>query len=135
MPTSPSYWVEEEPEKRNGEGDHRGRSPQAVGHRASRASVLRLWPVSNKIADLVAVEAKMKKATAELKTIVLARGSRPMDIHGVGPVVAARILADVGDITRFADRTGSRPGPAPHPLTPPPVSRMATGSPGPGTGG
>jgi len=46
----------------------------------------------------------MKKATAELKTIVLARGSRLMDIHGVGPVVAARILADVGDITRFADR-------------------------------
>ena len=27
-----------------------------------------------------------------------------MDIHGVGPVVAARILADVGDIARFADR-------------------------------
>ena len=56
------------------------------------------------LADLVAVEAKTKKATAELKAIVLARGSRLMDIHGVGPVVAARILADVGDITRFADR-------------------------------
>jgi transposase len=27
-----------------------------------------------------------------------------MDIHGVGPVVAARTLADVGDVTRFADR-------------------------------
>ena len=27
-----------------------------------------------------------------------------MDLHGVGPVVAARILADVGDVTRFADR-------------------------------
>jgi transposase len=27
-----------------------------------------------------------------------------MDIHGVGPVVAARALADVGDVTRFADR-------------------------------
>src|SRR6185312_12975682 len=87
------------------------------------------------LADLVAVEAKMKKATAELKTIVLARGSRLMDIHGVGPVVAARILADVGDITRFADRNRLRPGPAPHPWTPPPVSRIATGSPGPGTGG
>ena len=46
----------------------------------------------------------MKKATAELKAIVLARGSRLMDLHGVGPVVAARILADVGDVTRFADR-------------------------------
>ena len=56
------------------------------------------------LADLVAVEAKMKKATAELKNLVLARDSRLMDIHGVGPVVAARVLADVGDITRFADR-------------------------------
>jgi transposase len=27
-----------------------------------------------------------------------------MDLHGVGPVVAARVLADVGDISRFADR-------------------------------
>jgi hypothetical protein len=27
-----------------------------------------------------------------------------MDLTGVGPVVAARILADVGDIARFADR-------------------------------
>ena len=35
---------------------------------------------------------------------MLARGSRLMELHGVGPVVAARILADVGDVTRFADR-------------------------------
>ena len=27
-----------------------------------------------------------------------------MNLHGVGPVVAARILADVGDVARFADR-------------------------------
>ena len=55
-------------------------------------------------AELVAVEAKIKKATAELKAIVLARGSHLMDLHGVGPVVAARVLADVGYVTRFADR-------------------------------
>ena len=46
----------------------------------------------------------MKKATAELKVLVEARGSRLMDLPGVGPVVAARTLADVGDIARFADR-------------------------------
>jgi len=57
------------------------------------------------LTELVAVEAKIKKATAELKAIVLDRGSRLMDIHGVGPVVVARILADVGDVTRFADRS------------------------------
>ena len=46
----------------------------------------------------------MKKATAELKAMVIARGSHLMDLRGVGPVVAARVLADVGDVTRFADR-------------------------------
>ena len=59
---------------------------------------------AEELADLVAVEAKMKKSTAELKALVKARGSRLMDLPGVGPVVAARTLADVGDIARFADR-------------------------------
>jgi transposase len=59
---------------------------------------------AEELADLVAVEAKMKNSTAELKVLVKARGSRLMDLHGVGPVVAARTLADVGDIARFADR-------------------------------
>ena len=59
---------------------------------------------AEELADLVAVEAKMKRATAELKVLVKARGSRLMELHGVGPVVAARTLADVGDVARFADR-------------------------------
>ena len=59
---------------------------------------------AEELAELVAVETKIKKATAELKAMVLARESRLMDIHGVGAVVAARILADVGDVARFADR-------------------------------
>ncbi|TWP31683.1 IS110 family transposase, partial [Leekyejoonella antrihumi] len=59
---------------------------------------------AEELAELVAVEVKMKSATAELKAMVLARESRLMDIHGIGPVVAARILADVGDVARFADR-------------------------------
>ena len=46
----------------------------------------------------------MKKANAELKEIALARGSHLMDLRGVGAVVAARVLADVGDVSRFADR-------------------------------
>ena len=59
---------------------------------------------AEELAELITVDAKIKKATAELKSMVLARNSRLMDIHGVGPVVAARILADVGDVARFADR-------------------------------
>ncbi|MFC7496409.1 MULTISPECIES: IS110 family transposase [unclassified Nocardioides] len=56
------------------------------------------------LAELVVIEKKVKANTKELKEMVLARGSHLMDLPGVGPVVAARILADVGDVTRFADR-------------------------------
>jgi transposase len=59
---------------------------------------------AEEIADLVAVDAKLKKMKAELKAAVLARGSTLMEIHGVGPAVASRTLADVGDVARFADR-------------------------------
>jgi transposase len=59
---------------------------------------------AEQLAELVAVEKKIKASTKELKAAVLARGSTLMDLPGVGPVVAARILADVGDVSRFADR-------------------------------
>jgi hypothetical protein len=39
-----------------------------------------------------------------VKAAVLASGSHPMDIHGIGPAGAARILADVGDVARLPDR-------------------------------
>ena len=56
------------------------------------------------LAEMVALNQKIKASTTELKSLVLARGSTLMDLTGVGPVVAARILADVGDVARFADR-------------------------------
>ncbi len=59
---------------------------------------------AEEIADLVALDAKLKKIKAELKTAVVERGSTLMDIYGVGPAGAARILADVGDVARFTDR-------------------------------
>jgi transposase len=59
---------------------------------------------AEEIADLVALDAKLKKIKAELKAAVLARDSSLMDLNGVGPAGAARILADVGDVPRFADR-------------------------------
>jgi transposase len=59
---------------------------------------------AEELADLVAVDAKLKKINAELKGTVLARGSTLLEVHGIGPAGAARILADVGDVARFADR-------------------------------
>src|SRR4029078_4064094 len=56
------------------------------------------------VAEVAAADKKLKAITKELKTMVLASGSTLMDLPGVGPVVAARVLADVGDVARFADR-------------------------------
>jgi transposase len=50
------------------------------------------------------VEKKIKALTKELKEMVLASGSTLMELPGVGPVVAARTLADTGDVARFTDR-------------------------------
>jgi transposase len=59
---------------------------------------------AEQLTELVAVEKNIKALTKELKAMVITRGSTLMDLPGVGPVVAARILADVGDVVRFADR-------------------------------
>jgi transposase len=56
------------------------------------------------LGELVALDKKITASSKELKAMVLARDSTLMDLTGVGPVVAARILADVGDVARFADR-------------------------------
>jgi transposase len=56
------------------------------------------------LADLVVVDGKLKRIKAELLTAIAARGSTLLAIPGVGPAGAARILADVGDVARFADR-------------------------------
>ena len=59
---------------------------------------------ADELADLVAVEKKIKTLTKDLKTIVEASGSSLTTLPGVGTIVAARVLAEVGDVTRFADR-------------------------------
>jgi transposase len=56
------------------------------------------------IGDLDGIDKKLKAADNDLNALVLARGGTLMDLHGVGPSRAARLLAEVGDIRRFADR-------------------------------
>jgi len=56
------------------------------------------------IADLERVYQRRKAADKELKALVAATGTSLMDLHGIGPSGAARLLVEVGDITRFPDR-------------------------------
>ncbi len=59
---------------------------------------------AEQLAELIVVDTKIKTLTKELKVMVLARRSTLMDLPGVGPIVAARTLADVAHVARFADR-------------------------------
>ena len=59
---------------------------------------------AEQVRELVRLDAQMKASKAELTAAVLATGSTLMDLYGVGPVNAARILADVGDIARFPSK-------------------------------
>lgn len=56
------------------------------------------------IAELETIEKKTKAADKDLHELVIARGSTLLDLHGIGPSGAARLLADVGDIHRFGNR-------------------------------
>jgi transposase len=56
------------------------------------------------ISDLELIYQRKKAANKELKELAAATGSTLMDLHGIGPSGAARLLVEVGDITRFPTR-------------------------------
>ena len=60
--------------------------------------------VAELIEDLVRIDRRLKTMKAEQAAAVRERRSTLMDLYGIGPAGAARILADVGDVSRFADR-------------------------------
>jgi transposase len=67
------------------------------------------------IGELETIDKRMKILKKELTDLVTARGSTLLELHGIGPSSAARLLADAGDIHRFAsrDRFASWNGTAP----------------------
>jgi len=67
------------------------------------------------VVDLERVYARNKAANKELVQLVKQTGTGLLDLHGIGPSGAARLLVEVGDITRFptkghfASWTGTAP--------------------------
>jgi transposase len=53
------------------------------------------------IADLERIYARKKAADKELRELINETGTSLMTLNGIGPSGAARLLIDVGDITRF----------------------------------
>ena len=56
------------------------------------------------VAGLERIYSRKKAADKELRELVAARGTSLLGLHGVGPSGAARLLVEVGDLSRFPDR-------------------------------
>jgi transposase len=56
------------------------------------------------ITELAVIDKKIKALNAQLTELVKATGSKLLQLNGIGPSGAARLLGDIGDIRRFASR-------------------------------
>jgi len=56
------------------------------------------------VVDLERIYLRKKQANKELVTLLKTTGTGLLDLRGIGPTGAARLLVEVGDITRFPDR-------------------------------
>jgi len=64
----------------------------------------RRWLASELIHELAVLDKKIKIADAELTELVKTTGSTLQELTGIGPSGSARLLGDIGDISRFASR-------------------------------
>ena len=67
------------------------------------------------IRELEGIDRRIKSADRQLTKVVQQTGSTLMDLTGIGPSGASRLLGDIGDVSRFATRGhfASWNGPAP----------------------
>ncbi len=56
------------------------------------------------VGDLERIYKRKKSADKELRELVVATGTSLLDLPGIGPSGAARLLVEVADITRFPDK-------------------------------
>jgi transposase len=70
------------------------RPPDAAGKARRRVT-------AELIADVERTDARKKTADKELRELIETTGTSLLTLNGIGPSGAARLLIDVGDITRF----------------------------------
>jgi transposase len=56
------------------------------------------------VADLRHVDAKLRESKKKLATAVRASGTTSTEVFGIGPVIAATVIGDVRDVSRFRGR-------------------------------
>ena len=87
------------------------------------------------LTDLRRIDAQRRDVQKKLAAAVQASGTSVTEIFGVGPAVAAAVLGDVGDISRFASQDTSPPITAPRRSRCPRATGSSTGCHCAGTGG
>jgi transposase len=100
---------------------------------ASAPAVTRWQLATELVADIRDLEQRIAAVEARIKTAVAQSNTTLLELFGVGPVLAARFLGEVGDIGRFPPSTTSPPTPAPPRWRPPAARSSATDSHGPVT--
>jgi transposase len=66
--------------------------------------VVRIQLAHEHVADIQALDMKIKAVSRQVGELVTASGTHLTDLYGVGPVIAGRILAEVENINRFPSR-------------------------------
>jgi len=73
-------------------------------HPGDEVAVIRLQIARDHLADIRALDARLKYLVAQIADLVTASGTTLTSLYGIGPVIAGRLLAETGDITRFATK-------------------------------
>jgi len=68
---------------------------------ADDVAAIRVHVARDHLADIRALDARMKYIGAQIAALVAASGTGLTGLFGIGPVIAGRILAEVGDVARF----------------------------------
>ena len=92
--------------RRGQQAHHRrpGRPDPGAGQPRGAAGTARWILAEQFLADLRRIDVQRRDVQKKLATAVQASGTTVTEIFGVGPAVAAAVLGDVGDISRFPSR-------------------------------
>lgn len=69
---------------------------------------VRLQLAGQHLDDIRALDATMKPVPEQITALVTEFGTQLTTLYGLGPVIAARLLAEVEDIARFASKAKLR---------------------------
>jgi transposase len=71
---------------------------------ADDVAAVRVHIARDHLAGVRALDARLKYLTGQIAALVTESGTTLMTLYGIGPLIAGRILAEAGDVARFATR-------------------------------